>query len=239
MFYTPKHAKPTTASPARRRVAGVAVAGATAAAGSVATAGSASAETVWDRVAQCESGGNWSINTGNGFYGGLQFTSQTWRGFGGGTYAAYAHQATKAQQIAIAQKVLKVQGPGAWPVCSVRAGLTRANGAASGGGDTTASRTTTRTSTSTKLVVDGVRGPATNRAIEKWARSRQAHNGVLTPKWEVHRMQRKLGIQTRNGNINDAQMIRAIQGMVGVQKTGSWNTTTIAAFQRHLNKVNG
>mgnify|MGYP002652489313 CR=1 FL=1 len=97
------------------------------------TAGSASAAasgTVWDRVAACESGGNWSINTGNGYYGGLQFSAQTWLGFGGGKYARYANQATKAQQIAIAQKVLRVQGPGAWPVCSRRAGLTVANGTA-------------------------------------------------------------------------------------------------------------
>ena len=89
--------------------------------------------TVWDRVAACESGGNWSINTGNGYYGGLQFSYQTWKGFGGQRYAATANRATKSQQIAIAQNVLKVQGPGAWPVCSVRAGLTRTNGAAVGG----------------------------------------------------------------------------------------------------------
>ncbi|MFD9126067.1 transglycosylase family protein [Kitasatospora sp. NPDC059571] len=79
----------------------------------------------WEKVAQCESGGNWSINTGNGFYGGLQFTAGTWRGFGGTRYAAYAHLATKGQQIAVAEKVLASQGPGAWPVCSKRAGLTR------------------------------------------------------------------------------------------------------------------
>ncbi|MER5355851.1 transglycosylase family protein [Kitasatospora sp. NPDC002551] len=91
------------------------------------TAGTASAASVatWDKVAQCESGGNWSINTGNGFYGGLQFTNSTWSGFGGTAYAARADLATKDQQIAIAEKVLAVQGPGAWPVCSVKAGLTK------------------------------------------------------------------------------------------------------------------
>ncbi|TQL49862.1 transglycosylase-like protein with SLT domain [Ornithinicoccus hortensis] len=94
------------------------------------TAPAAQADGVWDRVAQCESGGNWSINTGNGYYGGLQFAHSTWVGFGGQSYAAYAHQASKGQQIAIAQKVLAVQGPGAWPVCSVVAGLTRENGGA-------------------------------------------------------------------------------------------------------------
>ena len=71
----------------------------------------------WDAVAQCESGGNWSINTGNGFYGGLQFTSRTWLAFGGGAYAARADLAAKSQQIAIAEKVLAGQGAGAWPIC--------------------------------------------------------------------------------------------------------------------------
>ncbi|WP_286163527.1 transglycosylase family protein [Streptomyces sp. NRRL S-495] len=91
------------------------------------TAGTASAASVatWDKVAQCESTGNWSINTGNGFYGGLQFTNSTWAGFGGTAFAARADLATKDQQIAIAEKVLAVQGPGAWPVCSVQAGLTK------------------------------------------------------------------------------------------------------------------
>ncbi|MFI8080965.1 transglycosylase family protein [Kitasatospora sp. NPDC086009] len=91
------------------------------------TAGSASAASVatWDKVAQCESTGNWSINTGNGFYGGLQFTNSTWAAFGGTSYAARADLATKDQQIAVAEKVLAVQGPGAWPVCSVQAGLTK------------------------------------------------------------------------------------------------------------------
>ncbi|MEU0935202.1 transglycosylase family protein [Embleya sp. NPDC005971] len=90
-------------------------------------AGTAQAASVstWDKVAQCESTGNWQINTGNGFYGGLQFTQSTWNEFGGTQYAARADQATKGQQIAIAEKVLKSQGPGAWPVCSVKAGLTR------------------------------------------------------------------------------------------------------------------
>lgn len=71
----------------------------------------------WDAVARCESGGNWSSNTGNGYYGGLQFSPSTWSGFGGGDYAPRADLATKQQQIAVAEKVLAVQGPGAWPTC--------------------------------------------------------------------------------------------------------------------------
>ncbi|MCX5391136.1 transglycosylase family protein [Streptomyces sp. NBC_00094] len=85
------------------------------------TAGTASAATSseWDRVAQCESGGNWSINTGNGYYGGLQFSSSTWAAYGGTAYAPNANQASKSQQITIAEKVLAGQGKGAWPSCGV------------------------------------------------------------------------------------------------------------------------
>ena len=95
-----------------------------------ATPAEAAATDVWDRVAQCESGGNWTINTGNGFYGGVQFAAGTWKAYGGKTYASQAHQASKAEQIAIARRVLAGQGPGAWPVCSRRAGLTKSNGKA-------------------------------------------------------------------------------------------------------------
>jgi LysM repeat protein len=74
----------------------------------------------WSAIAACESGGNWAINTGNGFYGGLQFTEQTWLANGGGRYASSANLATPAQQIAVAQNVLASQGIGAWPVCGAR-----------------------------------------------------------------------------------------------------------------------
>ncbi|MFF7450245.1 MULTISPECIES: transglycosylase family protein [unclassified Streptomyces] len=94
-------------------------------------AGTAQAADVdtWNKVAACESTNNWSINTGNGYYGGLQFTQSTWEAYGGTRYAPRADLATKDQQIAVAEKVLDGQGPGAWPTCSVKAGLTR-------GGDT-------------------------------------------------------------------------------------------------------
>jgi LysM repeat protein len=74
----------------------------------------------WSAIAACESGGNWSISTGNGFYGGLQFTEQTWQAYGGGQYASSANLATRGQQIAVAQRVLAGQGIGAWPVCGAR-----------------------------------------------------------------------------------------------------------------------
>ena len=129
MQYQSKHAAAKKVS-VKQRIAGVGIARAATVVAGISTAGSAKAATVWDRVAQCESGGNWHINTGNGYYGGLQFHPATWRGFGGTKYASRADLASKSQQIAIAQKVLRVQGPGAWPVCSKRAGLTRANGGA-------------------------------------------------------------------------------------------------------------
>jgi nucleoid-associated protein YgaU len=83
---------------------------------------------VWDRVASCESGQNWHINTGNGFYGGLQFSASTWTGYHGGKYASRADRATRLEQIEVARRVLASQGPGAWPVCGPRAGLSRSTG---------------------------------------------------------------------------------------------------------------
>ncbi|GAA0624179.1 transglycosylase family protein [Streptomyces crystallinus] len=77
---------------------------------------------VWDRIARCESGGNWHINTGNGYYGGLQFSAGSWRAYGGGAYASTADRASRTQQIAVATRLQHAQGWGAWPVCAARAG---------------------------------------------------------------------------------------------------------------------
>jgi nucleoid-associated protein YgaU len=112
-----KHRRPSKAV----RVATLAgVAGAAVAVPLVgATSASAASTSEWDQVAQCESGGNWSINTGNGYYGGLQFSSSTWSAYGGTSYASSADQASKAQQISVAEKVLAAQGKGAWPSCGV------------------------------------------------------------------------------------------------------------------------
>ncbi|MFI6491755.1 transglycosylase family protein [Streptomyces sp. NPDC050564] len=114
-------------------------------------AGSASAATAseWDAVAQCESGGNWSINTGNGYYGGLQFSAPTWAAYGGTAYAASANQATKSEQITIGEKVLAAQGKGAWPTCGT--GLSSAayaggtSSSSSNSSQSTTPSTTTRT----------------------------------------------------------------------------------------------
>jgi nucleoid-associated protein YgaU len=83
----------------------------------------AAVSSVWHRLAQCESSGNWHINSGNGYYGGLQFYQATWERFGGRAYARRADLATPAEQIAVARKVLAAQGWDAWPVCSRRLGL--------------------------------------------------------------------------------------------------------------------
>lgn len=78
---------------------------------------------VWDAIAACESGGDWSINTGNGYHGGLQFSPSTWAAYGGTAYAPTADQATREQQIAIAEKTQAAQGWGAWPACTAKLGL--------------------------------------------------------------------------------------------------------------------
>ncbi len=111
-----RHRKPTTSAV---NVAKIAFTGAVIGSGSLALAGQAGAATdgEWDQVARCESGGNWAINTGNGYQGGLQFSSGTWASHGGGQYAPAANMATKEQQIAVAERVLAGQGKGAWPVC--------------------------------------------------------------------------------------------------------------------------
>lgn len=78
---------------------------------------------VWDLLAQCESSGNWAANTGNGYYGGLQFSLGTWVDYGGAAYAAYPHQATREQQIAVAERVRAVRGFQPWPACRIKLGL--------------------------------------------------------------------------------------------------------------------
>ena len=111
-----RHRKPSTSSIS---VAKIAFTGAVLGSGSIALAAQAAAATdhEWDQVASCESGGNWAINTGNGYQGGLQFNQGTWAAHGGGQYAPSAQLATREQQIAVAERVLATQGRGAWPVC--------------------------------------------------------------------------------------------------------------------------
>ncbi|MFJ8829169.1 transglycosylase family protein [Micromonospora aurantiaca] len=107
----------------RRTALGAVLAGAAVGAATLfGLAAPASAGVNWDAVARCESGGNWKINTGNGYYGGLQFSRTTWNGYGGQKYAARADLASRSEQIAVAEKVLRGQGIGAWPVCGKKGG---------------------------------------------------------------------------------------------------------------------
>ncbi|MFD3492795.1 transglycosylase family protein [Streptomyces sp. NPDC058690] len=136
-----------------------------------ASAGAASAD-VWDKVAACESTSNWHINSGNGYFGGLQFTRSTWAAYGGTVYAPRADLATREQQITVAEKVLEGQGPGAWPTCSVRAGLKRGGGAPDitprserAGGPVDASSATTSTPEKANPKANRTSAPATPTTV--------------------------------------------------------------------------
>jgi resuscitation-promoting factor RpfA len=119
--YRGRHRAPSRTG---RTIARTAVAGAVVGAPLlVAAPANAAPDSAWDKLAQCESGSRWNINTGNGFYGGLQFTPSTWRAFGGKAFAASAHQASREQQIVVAERVLAGQGWNAWPSCSRKMGL--------------------------------------------------------------------------------------------------------------------
>ena len=112
----------THKSSARKGLAGglAALALTAGAAGMAAAPANAASTATWDALAACESGGNWSINTGNGYYGGLQFSLSTWRAYGG---AGMPHQASRAAQIAVAERVRAGQGWGAWPACTAKLGI--------------------------------------------------------------------------------------------------------------------
>ncbi|MFI5886407.1 transglycosylase family protein [Streptomyces sp. NPDC051554] len=125
---------------------------------------------VWDRIAQCESGGNWHINTGNGYYGGLQFSAGTWRAYGGSAYAATADQASKSAQIAVASKVQRAQGWGAWPVCSAKAGASGSAPAASSG---TVSEKSTKKKTN-KSTTESTSESTTKKSTKKATPSKPA-----------------------------------------------------------------
>ena len=115
MSYRGKHRKMSAAT---RTVARVAIAG-IAVGAPLAIAATPASATNWDAIAQCESSGNWNTNTGNGYYGGLQFTQSTWKAYGGTGSAA---NASRDEQIAVAERVLQGQGIGAWPVCGKKGG---------------------------------------------------------------------------------------------------------------------
>ena len=238
MYYAPKHRSALKRGPLRNRIVGVAfAASATLATGVGLSAPAQAAGSVWDKVAACESGGNWSINTGNGFFGGLQFTPSTWKAFGGGQHAASANRASKATQIAIAKRVLVTQGPGAWPVCSKRAGLTRANGGAATAAPARSAKVSRSTARAVpvggKLAVDGLMGPKTISATQRWIGT--ARSGVFHSQ-TVKALQRKVGAGA-DGVIGPRTM-RALQTKIGARRDGTrhLNAATVVAVQKYLNR---
>jgi peptidoglycan hydrolase-like protein with peptidoglycan-binding domain len=252
MYYEPKHALARLRRPMRHRVAGVAVAGsASIVAGVGLSAPTQAAGSVWDAVAACESGGSWAINTGNGFTGGLQFLGSTWKAFGGTHFAPRADLASKAAQIATAQRVLAAQGPGAWPVCSKRAGLTRANGGAAKARPAATARPAakahpaaptvsfSRTGTAIpqgKLAVDGLIGPITTRAMQRWVGV--TPDGIFGPR-TTRALQRKVG--ARVDGVIGPQTLWALQARIGASRDGARNldsstmSATASALQKYLN----
>lgn len=136
-------------------LASLALVGGAAAAGAVPAQAASTA--TWDALAQCESSGNWSINTGNGYYGGLQFSLSTWQAFGG---SGLPSNASKAEQIRIAERTLAAQGWGAWPACSAKLGLYGKTGSISS--SATVERTTS--STATSVAPKSVKAPVVKKA---------------------------------------------------------------------------
>jgi hypothetical protein len=131
MAYQPRHRAPKRRAARRVTIAAATAVAVAAPVSSTVMSADAATDRTWNRLARCESGGNWHINTGNGYYGGLQFSYGTWRAYGGGKFASRADLASREEQIAIAERVLRGQGWGAWPACSSMLGLTAADARAS------------------------------------------------------------------------------------------------------------
>ena len=196
-------------------------------------AGSAAhASSGWNGVAACESGGNWSTNTGNGYYGGLQFSHSTWIAYGGGAYAPNANEASVSAQISVAQRVLAAQGPGAWPVCGRVAGLT----SSSGGGPThgagapasVGQRSAPAPShTAGRQPADGDDGPGTSRAV----RQQLAVDGIVGP-LTAGATQGWLGVS--QDGLWGARTTAALQHKIGAAESGVLNTATISRLQVFL-----
>ena len=125
----------------------------------------------WDKIAACESGGNWHINTGNGYYGGLQFSLATWHGYGG---AGNPADASKSTQIAIAEKVLAGQGWGAWPVCSVKAGA-RGSSSSAGSSSSSSASSSSSSSHSSSSRSSSSRSSGSSRSYHSSAASNSVH----------------------------------------------------------------
>ncbi len=229
------------------RAAGIALATATAGVTGIIAASGANAwdPSVWDRVAYCESTWRWDVNTGNGYYGGLQFSHSTWAAFGGQVYGAEAHLASKAEQIAIARRVLHTQGPGAWPVCSVQAGLTKENGGAdpnampvttsaptsSASPTPTATATKAPTSTAPTSTAPTPTSTASSYGTISYRKIMLSVDGVIGP-LTITEMQKWSG--SAPDGIWGPKTSRALQSKVGAEVTGVRDKQTTYAVQDYV-----
>ncbi len=226
MSYVPKHAA-VRQPKLGVRVAGIAtVAGAALISGLASSPAAEAAPGVWDKVASCESGGDWSVNTGNGYYGGLQFSASSWRAAGGAKFASMPHQASKSEQIATAQNLLRMQGPGAWPVCSRKAGLTRANGLASGGGADSSGSSDSSDSTAARA--DLTRSQ--RRVLNNWLGLNSGASSTAT----IVALQKRAGVSA--DGVVGSQTVRGVERMVGASRSGAsyFTPATISALMEHV-----
>ncbi|QQR99610.1 MAG: transglycosylase family protein [Austwickia sp.] len=227
MAHTPKHVAP------RRHISraiGTGIATLATAAVGVAIVPSAAHADVWDSVAACEAGGNWNINTGNGFYGGLQFTQSSWLAAGGGAYASRADLASREAQIAVGQRLLAMQGPGAWPVCSVRAGLTRG----SGGGSVAPAPA--RAAAPAAPARTAAAAPAQAKAAAATpAAAAAVPAAVVKPAAGALKPADTKLVQSWTGTgagVWDAKALSALQAKLGANATGKTDVQTIAAAEK-------
>ena len=176
----------TSATRSRRAtasiVAGMTLAGA-AAVGFSAPAQAATVDT-WDRLAECESNGTWDINTGNGFYGGVQFTLSSWQAVGG---EGYPHQASKAEQIKRAEILQDLQGWGAWPLCSQKLGLTQADAEAGDVDATEAAPVAVERTATVQRQSAADEAAAEQAAAERWAAEQAAAEQAAADKAAAQR----------------------------------------------------
>ncbi|QIV87667.1 LysM peptidoglycan-binding domain-containing protein [Glutamicibacter mishrai] len=142
----------------------------------VATTAPANAASTWDKLAQCESGGNWSINTGNGYYGGLQFSLSTWKAFGG---SGMPHQASKAEQIRVATKVQAAQGWGAWPACTAKLGI---SGTPTGGSSSDSTSSTQTKQAAPKVTETKKAAPKVTETKKAAPQVSESNNSVKSTK---------------------------------------------------------
>ena len=179
MHYLAKHA-PRKRRSIKARFAGIGVAGAATIAAGIATANEAKAAgSIWDTVAQCETGQNWATNSVPGYSGGLGFANRYWAAFGGTQYSALPYQATREQQIAVAQRILATNGPTAWPVCGPRAGLTKANGGAATAAAAPAAAAAPSTSRSTTRTAPKATTTTKKATCHAGGQAREHHAGCL------------------------------------------------------------